>query len=227
MQMTTPLLVQPSPVSYGHTGLSPKIGTVHGTTVALGFGNADEESNRRQMLGICDASCLSRFGVKGPNAVQWLTAHKVALPEQRNSWRRTAEGALVLRLGNSEFLVEDAPETKLSQPLASDRQKIFGVYRVQRADASLILSGNRVQQLLSEVCVLDLRAKSLGDNALVMTQVAGISATLLRQPLNGEMVYRLWCDGTYGTYMWDTLIEIAEELGGGAVGLSCHFKEIS
>jgi sarcosine oxidase subunit gamma len=59
-----------------------------------------------------------------------------------------------------------------------------------------------------------------------MTQVAGISATVLRQTLNGEAIYRLWCDGTYGPYMWDTVLEIAEELGGGAVGLSAHFKDV-
>lgn len=226
MQLTTSLLTQPSPVTYDHTP-SPKIGTVHGMTVALGFGSTDDESKHRQLLGISDASCLSRFGVKGPNAVQWLRAHKVDLPEERNSWIRTTEGALVLRLGNSEFLIEDTPETQLSQALASEPPKMFGVYQVRRFDATLILSGRLVQELLSEVCTLDLSDKALGDNAVFMTQVAGISATLLRQSLNGETVYRLWCDGTYGTYMWHTLMEIAKELGGGAVGFSCHFKEIS
>ena len=55
-----------------------------------------------------------------------------------------------------------------------------------------------------------------------MTQVAGISATLLRQTLDDEQVYRLWCDGTYGPYMWDMLLKLAGELGGGAVGLSSY-----
>jgi sarcosine oxidase subunit gamma len=50
--------------------------------------------------------------------------------------------------------------------------------------------------------------------------VAGISATVIRQILNDEPVYRIWCDGTYGPYMWEVLTEIATELGGGAVGLS-------
>jgi len=53
-----------------------------------------------------------------------------------------------------------------------------------------------------------------------MTQVAGISATVIHQTFNGEPVYRIWCDGTYGAYLWGVLIEIATELGGGAVGLS-------
>ena len=31
---------------------------------------------------------------------------------------------------------------------------------------------------------------------------------------------RLWCDGSYGPYLWDTLLGIAVELGGGAVAAS-------
>jgi sarcosine oxidase, subunit gamma len=30
--------------------------------------------------------------------------------------------------------------------------------------------------------------------------------------MNGETVYRLWCDGTYGEYMRHVLDEIADEL---------------
>ncbi|GBG13466.1 uncharacterized protein NMK_1013 [Novimethylophilus kurashikiensis] len=225
MQNTS--IIQPSPITYGHIAEPSKIGSVHGMAVALKFGNGDEESKRRQLIGIADISCLSRFGVKGPNAVQWLRAHKVDLPEERNSWVATSSGAVVLRLGNSEFLIEDSPTSSLAPSLASDPPKMFGVYTVRRSDASLVLSGSRVQELLAEVCTLDLSEKALGKNAVVMTQVAGISATVLRQSLNGETVYRLWCDGTYGTYMWHTLVEIAEELGGGAVGLSSYFKELA
>ena len=37
--------------------------------------------------------------------------------------------------------------------------------------------------------------------------------------------YRIWCDGTYGAYLWDTLLEIAIELGGGAVGLTAVWPD--
>ena len=46
----------------------------------------------------------------------------------------------------------------------------------------------------------------------MMTQVASISATILRQTLNNESVYRLWCDGTYGVYMQHVLDELTVEL---------------
>jgi len=227
MQMTPQILIQPSPVAFAQSKLAPRMGQVHGMAVALGFGDSEGEKTRKAVLGVCDASCLPRFGVKGSGALQWLTAHKVMTPEQANGWRRDDSGAMVLRLGNSEFLIEDRPDTQVCNSLKEDQQKRFGVYKVQRYDASLILSGSKVGALLSELCTLDLRETALADNGLVMTQMAGISVTVLRQTLNGEPVYRLWCDGTYGSYMWETLVELAQELGGGAVGLSCHFQEIS
>jgi sarcosine oxidase subunit gamma len=97
---------------------------------------------------------------------------------------------------------------------------VTAVYKVPRADASFILSGSEVLNLFSELCELDLSEKSLSAKDVVMTQVAGVSATILRQIINGKQVYRVWCDGTYGAYMWDVLLNVALDLGGGAVGLA-------
>jgi sarcosine oxidase subunit gamma len=127
---------------------------------------------------------------------------------------------LVLRLGSSEFLIEDQLGGSACSRLASDTERVASVYKVPRADAAFIVSGSEALNLFSELCSLDLHEKSLTAKDLIMTQVAGISATVIRQTLNGEPVYRVWCDGTYGPYMWEVLIEIATELGGGAVGLA-------
>jgi sarcosine oxidase subunit gamma len=127
---------------------------------------------------------------------------------------------LVLRLGSSEFLIEDQLGGGACGRLHNDTTRVASVYKVPRADAAFIVSGREALNLFSELCSLDLREKSLAAKDLIMTQVAGISATVIRQTLNGEPVYRIWCDGTYGPYMWEVLTEIATELGGGAVGLS-------
>lgn len=222
------MLNRPTPVAYAQKKLSPRMGEFQGMDVALDFGNEARESYRKQMLGICDVSCFPRFGIKGMNVVPWLNANKIKIPAEPNAWELQEPGVLVLRLGNSEFLIEDQPGSQACDALnAADRKTIHGLYKVERSDAAFILSGSEVLSLFSELCTLDLRGKSLlGENKLVMTQVGGISATVLRQYLNGEPVYRLWCDGTYGPYIWDTLMEIAAEHGGGAVGLSSHYKGI-
>lgn len=216
-----------TPVAYAQQRLSPKMTALHGMEVALEYDSAEIENKRKNTLGICDVSCLPRFGVKGLNAVQWLKEQKVEIPPQGNAWIVHQPDTLVLRLGMNEFLLEDQLGGKACEALRTAVQpKAYGIYKVLRNDTSLILSGSRLPELFAEVCAIDLRDTALGPNELVMTQLAGISVTLLRQQLNGETVYRLWCDGTYGPYIWDTLLEIAEELGGGAVGLSCHFKEM-
>lgn len=215
-----------SPVSHAQHGLSPRMGDVQGMEVALAFGDVAQEGRNLQQLGVCDVSCFARFGIKGPGAQAWLTGLGVEIPAVANSWAQQANGALVLRLGNSEFLVEDQPGSSLCQTLQAADANGAGLYKVTRYDAAVILSGREAQNLLTELCTLDLSERGLPGHALVMTQMAGISVTLLRQPLNGAGVYRIWCDGTYGPYLWETLFDIAKELGGGAVGLSSHYKEM-
>jgi sarcosine oxidase subunit gamma len=216
-----------TPVAYAQQRLAPKTVVLNGMEIALEYASAEIEDKRKRTLGICDVSCLPRFGVKGLKAVQWLQEHKIAIPAQGNRWTRQTPDALVLRLGLNEFLIEDQLEGKVCEALRlASQPKAYGLYPVARNDTALILSGSGLQALFSEVCTLDLRDQALAPDAVVMTQMAGISVTLLRQTMNTETVYRLWCDGTYGPYLWDTLLEIAEELGGGAVGVSCHFKEM-
>lgn len=219
------IIIQATPIAYALKGTSAKMGVLNGMDAVISFGDEATETKNRQLLGVCDASCLSRFAIKGPNAAQWLETNEIVIPATANSWHQQKSGALVLRLGNSEFLIEDQPQGKLCVALnAADRKALKGLYKIERSDVALILSGSQATSLLSELCTLDLRENALAENALVMTQVAGISATIIRQRLNDEAVYRLWCDGTYGAFMWDTMLEIAVEYGGGAVGLSSHYK---
>ncbi|OIQ96714.1 sarcosine oxidase, gamma subunit family [mine drainage metagenome] len=209
-----------SPVAHGQSKDSAKWDVVNGMKVAVAFVNTDIEQARKKVLGVTDVSCFERYGVKGPQASQWLASRGITIPVNPNTWTYCDQKTLVLRLGSSEFLIEDQLDGSACNKLASDTARVAGVYKVPRADAAFILSGNEVLNLFSELCSLDLREKSLGDKDVVMTQVAGISATVLRQTIGNEPVYRVWCDGTYGSYLWEVLTEIAVELGGGAVGIA-------
>lgn len=215
-------ITQISPAAHAQSRSSAKWAVVNNMKIAVEFASADIEQARKKVLGVTDVSCFERYGVKGPQASQWLADHELAIPSNPNSWTLCDQKSLVLRLGSSEFLVEDQLGGLASKKLASDTVRVAGVYKVPRADAAFILSGSEVLNLFSELCSLDLRATSLLANDVIMTQVAGVSAIVLRQTLGGEQIYRIWCDGTYGSYMWEVLLEIAVELGGGAVGLSSY-----
>ena len=164
-------------------------------------------------VGVTNLSALKRFGIKGPNAADWLVGQGLIVLPYPNTWLITAEGLLILRLGTSEFLLEDTLDgTNCAELYERSQQPIEGAYFVARADASFSLSGPENLNLLSELCTLDLRPSVIANDGVVMTQIAGVSATVVLQLLNKEPVYRIWCDGTYGEFMNDILQEIAYEL---------------
>ena len=161
-------------------------------------------------ISIIDVSNLPRFGIKGREASAWLSSHNITLPATANSWAIGNDSSLILRLGNSEFLVEDQKQGQTTALLqTASKNRIAGIYPVARADTSFMLMGGAVPDLLSEICMLDIRQET-HPHALYMTQIASISATLLQQQLDGDTVVRLWCDGTHHQYMLETLSAIAK-----------------
>jgi len=100
-----------------------------------------------------------------------------------------------------------------------------GVYPVTRQDAALVLTGMSVNELLVQTCNVDFQAWRLEQRTVVMTSMVGVSVLILWYPLKHESCYRIWCDGTFGPYLWETLLEIARELGGGAIGLESLFPD--
>jgi sarcosine oxidase, subunit gamma len=220
-------VIQKSPIAHAQIYTSAKWEVINDMEIAVEYASDDIEQIRKQVLGITDVSCCARFGVKGPNATQWLLDHGLSIPINANAWTLCEQKTLVLRLGSTEYLIEDWFGGSACSRLANDMVQVPSVFKVPREDAAFIVSGSEALNLFSELCSLDLRDKSLDAKDLIMTQVAGISAIVMRQSINNEPVYRMWCDGTYGPYMWEILQEVATELGGGTVGLRRYLtKEI-
>lgn len=164
--------------------------------------------NSPQKIAVNNVSNHPKFGVKGAKAGEWLLAQKVKFPDQANSWQLWNENSLILRLGSSEFLIEDLPKgTHVALLTEAIQNESSHIYYVPRADAAFILTGDEALDLLSEICMLDL-TNLANSNTLYMTQIAGISATILNN--NGS--YHIWCDGTYERYMQETLTTISLEL---------------
>jgi sarcosine oxidase subunit gamma len=174
---------------------------------------------------LADASCLPRMGIKGPQAEAWLRGQGIAVPEGVNTWTHTPEGAVVARLARSEFFIEDKPGGGSVDPLRAALAASAGVYPVLRQDAALALAGERLHELLMQTCNVDFKGWAPDQRAVVMTSMAGVSVLVLWYELRGVPVYRIWCDGTFGPYLWETLLEIAREEGGGAVGFQAMFPD--
>lgn len=169
-------------------------------------------------LGVADLSFLNRFGVKGAGAADWLASQNITVPERPNTWCQSA-GGIVARLGRSEFLIEDSMDSQFVPQLTLACQSLLAkVYPVLRQDAAIALCGSAVNELLQQTCSINFRALPLSEHPVVLTSMIGVAVTVIPGERNELPFYRIWCDGTFGTYVWQTLLAIAQELGGGAVG---------
>lgn len=167
---------------------------------------------------IMDLSSQTSLGLKGPNAATWLARQGIEIPSKPNQWVNFDNNYMVLRLGLNEFVIQDISYTeknaaqdfihKIDQDLIKAMVDCAGVYRVPRADAFMLLSGSGIAPLLSQICRIDL-GQVLKNNALVMTQMAGISTVVLKETDNSA-VYRLWFDISYLAYMSETIACLAK-----------------
>lgn len=188
---------------------------------------ADNDTAIRQKLGLSDLSFLSRFGLKGPAAAEWLASQGVTPPSGVvNRWDELENGGIIARLGSSEFFVEDRPNGNTVAGLRTALGRgVPGVAPVFRQDAALALTGSEVGSLLVQVCNVDFNAFGMDDRLVVMTSMTGVSVLVVRNLSDGVPLYRIWCDGTFGPYLWKTLLQVSEELGGAAIGLNSWFPE--
>ena len=208
-----------SPLHHVTSLLKPQWTSSDGMTLPLLFDAGDDQ--RMRTAGIADLSFLPRCGLKGPDSVAWLSAQGFVIPEV-NCWAPADGGGLVARLGRTEFLIEDGVGgTRARQVGAATAMLPAGVYPVLRQDASLALTGSALQVLLAQTCSLDFKALDPASRQLALTSMVGVTVVILPMVVAGEVTYRVWCDGTYGGYLWQTLVDIARESGGGAVGVDC------
>jgi len=129
-------------------------------------------------------SRCDRFGLKGPRAAEWLEARGIALPAAPNQWTATAAGdeLLVVRLGTSEFFLEDCAgggrvrglESALDQPEP-------GVYPVLREDAAFSLSGPGSYDVLAQVCNVNFADLELASRPVIMTLMIGVAVLVVPQ----------------------------------------------
>ncbi|HEY9698882.1 MAG TPA: hypothetical protein V6D10_16575 [Trichocoleus sp.] len=177
-------------------------------------------------LGIADLSFLTRFGVKGANAAEWLTQQGLPIPARPNTWNWLPDGGIIARLGLTEFLLEDGVNCAIAPRLATIAQSPPArVYPVLRQDLALGLVGDRLHDLLRQTCSFNFSACLLGDRPVILTTMIGVAVTVIPGERNGQPFYRIWCDGTFGNYFWQTLIEIANSLEGGAIGAELLWDE--
>jgi sarcosine oxidase, subunit gamma len=214
--VSAPFPERANPLFDTQQALAPRWISVESMPVAASYGANDRQI--AQVVGIGDASARRRTGFKGPAAVTWLLQQSVPIPEQPNQWVELPAGGLVARLGRTELLIEDARGDETCARL--DALPVPpGVYPVLRQDAELVLTGSRAGDLLLQTCSIDFAALDAAARPVVLTSMVGIGVTIAVEAVGTARRYRIWCDSTYASYLWATLVDVACDLGGGPVGL--------
>ena len=191
--------------------------------VPVHFGNQEEEHRQLSDLGLCDLSFLPKLGVKGPLAENWLDEEGMATPDKVYQVAQSGLDPLVTRVDRNEFFLEDNLRgdriQTLSEALGSGQP---GTYRVNRQEASVLISGHRAGLVLAQTCSYDFGS---ADENLVMTRVAAVSCSVLPVHLGGTEGFRLWFNPAYGVYLWENLLAIVHDLGGSPLGIGCLLAE--
>ncbi len=195
--------------------------TINQMQVASHIGTPTEDRAKLQTIALADLSHLKRCGLKGLDAEAWLKSVDIEPPTAINQWAPLGKCGLIARLAASEFFIEDNAGQDYADRIHTQLGRgVPGVTPVLRQDAAIALSGPLVNELLLQTCSFNFAAINLATRPIVMTSIIGVSVLLIPGARNNVPFYQLWCDATYAVYLWEHLREIAEELGGGAVGLA-------
>ncbi|MDR2366073.1 MAG: hypothetical protein LBD68_09540 [Zoogloeaceae bacterium] len=157
-----------------------------------------------------------RYGCKGTAAAAWLESLGLPVPAMPNRWLALPGQGLIARLGQTEFLIEDPAWAERLMDETPPAQAAF----VLRQDAALVLGGKGAPEVLRQVCNVNFAALELQESPVVLTSMAGVSVVVIprkaaphdaaaRESLE-ELCYHIWCDGTFGDYLWETLREVAK-----------------
>jgi sarcosine oxidase subunit gamma len=193
-----------------HALLKPLWSSVDGMHMPVAF---ESEGDVRE-LAIADLSCFAKAGLKGPGAAAWLAERGVPVPPRANSW----SDDLIARLGETEFFLEGEAAGKLVVTASQ------GVYPVLRQDTAIALTGARINEVLLQTCSVDFTA--IAEDAVVMTSMVGVAVLAIPQRRDGLPLMRIWTDPTFGPYLWQTLLDIVRELGGGPAGLNSLLPQL-
>jgi len=191
----------------------------------------------RETVALCDASGLPMWLLKGRGADAWLVERNVDVPAEiyasthlaggETGGGASANGAWVTRTGADEFLIEskNGERHQLLEDLASNTPEQGDLFAMERQDAVFVVTGELADNVMSQTCGIDWERTA--PDLVVMTRVAGVSCSVRRRSLNDTTGFVLRLDPTYGIYLWDQLLRICEEEGGGVVGTGELFGEMS
>jgi sarcosine oxidase subunit gamma len=213
-----PQIVRRGPLDRWHTKTGAEFITVDDTLAPARYARAANPAR----CAFADLSALPRGGFKGWRVWSVLGQLGIACPSINNRATEQPDGALCLRLGDSEALLLSGLRAANMQPRAlTGHEASEGFYPVPRRDthAWLLLLGAAMPSLLAKICAVDLRPHKFAPLSIAQTRIAAVSAVIARRDAGAIPAFHLLVDTTSAEYVWSALHVAGQEYDGGPVGL--------
>ena len=137
-------------------------------SVALDFGDPQEEAGIARRMGLADISPLPHTGFKGAGAAEWLARQGVDVPQEPNWATALAGGGLAVRQADAEIMIlgdlsgeggwpERLKESWWNEPVPPEAPRGFPMPR-DETHAWFLVTGEHAAAMFAKICAVDLRA---------------------------------------------------------------------
>ncbi|WP_419944614.1 hypothetical protein [Candidatus Poriferisodalis sp.] len=125
-------------------------------------------------------------------------------------------GALVLGSRPGEWIIVGAPG-EVSAAVADldglEAQEFMTALDWSHSRAMFRVTGVDATRMLEKVCGIDWGDHMTPDGAVLSASVALTTCDLARNDVNGTPSYLIFCDRSFGQYLFDALIDAGDEFG--------------
>ncbi len=231
--MTHDSAITPKPAAYARRSFLYRVLEAAGATfieidgaavAATVGGDAESEAARARELGLIDLTPLPRGGFKGHGALDWLRRQGMTIGDANNRAYPVDDGALVLRLADSEALIlgdlAATGDTCARLEHEWSMENADGGYPVPRRSTNfwVLITGRHAAALFAKICGVDLRPHKFANHDIAQTSVARINTVIVRDDRGDLPVFHLLGDGASAEYMWGCLLDAMKEFDGQPVG---------
>ena len=164
-------------------------------------------------LVLADASATVKWLVRA-SASPGAAAEKLGAPF--GSSQTAAGGALVLgsRPGERIVLGTAGAVTETVEGLDGlDSSDFVTAVDWTHGRALFRVTGDAAPRMLEKVCSLDWSDPMMPDGAVASASVAKVTCDIARNDVDGTPSYLVFCDRSFGQYLFDALIDAGDEFG--------------
>ena len=163
-------------------------------------------------LMLADASATTKWLVRA--SAEGSVGERLNTPF--GSSRAAPEGALVLGSRPGEWIVTGTAEavgTVVDSLTGFDAAEFVTALDWTHGRALFRVTGPDAPRMLEKVCSLDWSDLMTPDGAVASASVAKVTCDIARNDVDGVPSYLVFCDRSFGQYLFDALIDAGDEFG--------------